>query len=379
MSLGSEHPREYFNRVATDIGRLDIRLIVLNHCLPDLPDLLDAAQAMAPISLFVPVPYSVNAQVLTRLMEKFPVETPRMETLIDHEALAAIVRPHLQTGRTAILEVGGYFAPALARLKAEFGERILGFVEDTEAGHRRYLRAEPLPYPVMSVARSPVKQQEDALVGPACAFSAEKLLKSRGMYLQARRCVIIGYGKVGRGAASALAGRHNSVTVYDINPIRRTVAMGDGFRIPDRDSALSTADLVFGCTGATSLHAEDFPRLKNGAILISCSSKRHEFDLTALARDYQRSEVAPHIDRYDRDGHTLYLLAGGAPVNFLDGGVGGPALPLVQAEILMATAALMDAPRESPAIAEIGEERRRRLAEIWIETFCDPKSGSYRA
>ncbi len=45
----------------------------------------------------------------------------------------------------------------------------------------------------------------------------------------------------------------------------------------------------------------------------------------------------------------------------------------------MATAALMDAPRESPAIAEIGEERRRRLAEIWIETFCDPKSGSYRA
>ena len=154
MSLGSEHPREYFNRVAADIGRLDIRLIVLNHCLPDLPDLLDAAQAMAPISLFVPVPYSVNAQVLTRLMEKFPVETPRMETLIDHEALAAIVRPHLQTGRTAILEVGGYFAPALARLKAEFGERILGFVEDTEAGHRRYLRAEPLPYPVMSVARS---------------------------------------------------------------------------------------------------------------------------------------------------------------------------------------------------------------------------------
>ena len=379
MSLGSEHPRAFFTRVAAEVAAPDLRLIVLNHALPDLPDWLEAANAIAPISLFVPVPYSVNPDVLARIAGRFEVATPSMEQLLDHATLAGILRPHLQSGRTAILEVGGYFAPALPRLRAEFGERILGFVEDTEAGHRRYVRAGVLPYPVMSVARSPVKQHEDSLVGPACAFSAERLLKARGMYLQARRCLVIGYGKVGRGAAASLAGRHNAVTVYDINPIRRTVAMGDGFRIPQREHALAQADLVFGCTGATSLHADDFPRLKNGAILISCSSKRHEFDLTALARDYQRSEVAPHIDRYDRDGHTLYLLAGGAPVNFLDGGVGGPALPLVQAEILMATAALMDAPRESPAIAEIGEERRRRLAEIWIETFCDPKSGSYRA
>lgn len=379
MSLGSEHPRAFFARVAAEVTLQDVKLIILNHALPDLPDLLEAANAIAPVSLFIPVPYSVNPEVLPRIAKNFPVATPSMEQLLDHETLAGIVRPHLQDGRTAILEVGGYFAPALPRLKAEFGERIIGFVEDTEAGHRRYLRAEPLPYPVMSVARSPVKQHEDSLVGPACAFSAERLLKSRSMYLQARRCLVLGYGKVGRGAASSLAGRHNAVTVYDMNPIRRTVAMGDGFRIPQREQALAQADLIFGCTGATSLHAADFPLLKSGAILVSCSSKRHEFDLAALNRDYARSEVAPSIDRFDRGDQTIYLLAGGAPVNFLDGGVGGPALPLVQAEILMAIGELLNAPRDNSRITEIGEDRRKRLAELWIDTFCDPKSGSYRA
>ncbi|BCW90636.1 S-inosyl-L-homocysteine hydrolase [Alphaproteobacteria bacterium SO-S41] len=379
MSLGSEHPKAFFARVAAEVGRLDMRLIVLNHSLPDLPDLLDAANAIAPISLFIPVPYSINAEVLPRIEQKFRVAKPKMEELLDHEALASVVRPYLQEGRTAILEVGGYFAPAMPRLKSEFGERILGFVEDTEAGHRRYVRAEPLVYPTLSVARSPVKQQEDSLVGPACTFSAERLLKSRGMYMHARRCLVIGYGKVGRGAAQSLAGRHNSVTVYDLNPIKRTVAMGDGFRIPEREQALAQADLIFGCTGATSLGAADFPLLKHGAILVSCSSKRHEFDLAALNRDYARTEIAPNIDRFDRGDQTLYLLAGGAPVNFLDGGVGGPALPLVQAEILMATAELLNTPRDRTTIAEIGEERRKRLADIWIDTFCDPRSGSYRA
>lgn len=38
-----------------------------------------------------------------------------------------------------LLDVGGYFAPALEDACARFSGRILGVVEDTENGVRRYL------------------------------------------------------------------------------------------------------------------------------------------------------------------------------------------------------------------------------------------------
>ena len=38
-----------------------------------------------------------------------------------------------------LLDVGGYFASVLPVLCDRFSGRILGVVEDTENGHRRYL------------------------------------------------------------------------------------------------------------------------------------------------------------------------------------------------------------------------------------------------
>ena len=53
-----------------------------------------------------------------------------------------------------MLDVGGYFAPALEDACARFTGRILGVVEYTENGLGRYLEAGKLPRPVFSVARS---------------------------------------------------------------------------------------------------------------------------------------------------------------------------------------------------------------------------------
>lgn len=63
------------------------------------------------------------------------------------------------------MEIGGYFAPVLQDLRTEFAQDFLGVVEDTEIGHRRYQEAQPLPCPVVSVARSTLKAAEDSLVG----------------------------------------------------------------------------------------------------------------------------------------------------------------------------------------------------------------------
>jgi adenosylhomocysteinase len=106
--------------------------------------------------------------------------------------------------RIALNEIGGYFAPFLNAIYAEMGGSIAGCVEDTQNGHVRYEQAKPLPCPVISVARSTLKEGEDTLVGPSCYFSVDRLMRTLGVLLAPRRALIIGYGKVGRGMAFAL-------------------------------------------------------------------------------------------------------------------------------------------------------------------------------
>lgn len=377
MSLISPARRAFFADVAAWVGRQADASIVITHLLPQRGEFLEALHRIAPIALVIPVPYSVHPPTLDEVAARYAVARPSLDEMLDPQHMSALIAPYLGGGPTALIEIGGYFASALDLLKARYGARILGCLEDTEAGHRRYDAAAPLPYPVVSVARSRLKQAEDALVGPSCVFSAERLLKGQGLYLHARRALVLGYGKVGRGAARALDGRDAPTSVFDVNPVQRALAMSEGFPIPEREAALANADIVFGCTGTTSVGPDELGLLKSGAILVSCSSKRVEFDVATLERDYARTPVAPHIDAYAKPGQTLYLLGGGAPLNFLDGGIGGPALSLVQAEIMAAVKTLAAAPAGG-AVAEVDAATRQHLAAMWCRAFSDPETGAYR-
>ncbi|BCW90635.1 S-inosyl-L-homocysteine hydrolase [Alphaproteobacteria bacterium SO-S41] len=377
MSLISPARRAFFADVAGWVGRQADASIVITHLLPQRGEFLDALNQVAPIAAVIPIPYSVHAETLELIRKSYPVAQPTLETMLDPQAMTDLIEPYLGKGRTALIEIGGYFAPALPLLKAKYGDRILGCLEDTEAGHRRYDAAAPLLYPCVSVARSKLKQAEDTLVGPSCVFSAERLLKGQGLYLHARRALVLGYGKVGRGAARALDGRDAPASVYDTNPVQRALAMSEGFPIPEREHALANADIVFGCTGTTSVGAAELAHLKSGAILVSCSSKRVEFDVVTLDRDYAKTNIAPHVDAYTKGDQTLYLLGNGAPLNFLDGGIGGPALSLVQAEIMAAVKTLATA-TPGGGVIEVDAPSKQHLAALWCRAFSDPVTGAYR-
>lgn len=78
-----------------------------------------------------------------------------------------------------MLDVGGYFAGVLDHLCAQFSGKIAGVVEDTENGHQRYAELDKLPCPVFSVARSPLKDPEDYLVGQSVVFSTDRRRRRR--------------------------------------------------------------------------------------------------------------------------------------------------------------------------------------------------------
>jgi adenosylhomocysteinase len=242
-------------------------------------------------------------------------------------------------------------------------------VEDTENGHRRYLEAGEPPVPVVSVARSPLKEPEDFLVGQSVVFSTEALMRSRGDIMQGRAALVIGFGKLGSSIARLLAAKGVQVTVHDVDPVRRTHALSQGFAVAShRCAALSAAGLVLCATGALALVGEDFPSLRNGAYVATVTSSEDELELAGLSNVYSHSMVAEHVSRYETTGHYFYLLNGGNAVNFLHGASVGPFIYLVQSELIAAVSMLAEGVRE-PGMHEVSDPDRADIAGIWLNYF----------
>jgi adenosylhomocysteinase len=368
----------FFESISSTVGSRKGQIIVLTHLLDDRPELLAALERIAPIAVIIAIPYSVHEATYEELKSRYTILRPSLDELRTREFILATLSSHLNSLPTCIVEIGGYFAPWLNEIRSEFGCKIIGFQEDTESGHRAYLTKQPLPYPVLSVARSPLKQAEDHLVGPSCCYSAEKILREQGVLLRNRSALVIGYGKVGRGTAQGLLQRGLPTQAFDIDPIRNTVAAGDGMLIPSESAIFETANIIFGCTGAQSLSRSDLARLQSGTFLVSCSSKDVEFDLNGLQEDYSSEKIGDNIELFQKDNQKLFLLAKGTPVNFLDNAVIGPALSLVQAEIIMSLGEIFDGKvKHSGEIEEASESTRKHIAKIWQEMFFDPKTGGY--
>jgi adenosylhomocysteinase len=382
MNLLYEMRRKFFMDIAAKVGPVrDSVQVVITHFLPDRPELLEAFSAVSPIAALVAIPYSIVPDVLQQLKGLYNVLTPTLAELRDQTYMLALVRKVVDDhpGKRIIFnEIGGYFAPFLNAIAAEFGAKVVGCVEDTQNGHVRYENARPLPYPVISVARSTLKEGEDTLVGPSCYFSTDRLMRALGVILSPRRALIVGYGKVGRGMAFSLQDNGCTPLVYDINPIRNGVAHGDGMFIPERLQALQGCDIIFGCTGVTSVGGPDFELLDEGCFLVSCSSKDVEFDLKTLNQDFTKTNLIPKVDKFTskKTGRSIYLLGEGTPINFLDGAVFGPALTLVQAEIIVAVRAVVDLVATGE-LTELDIGSRKNIAGAWQAAFIDPKTGSF--
>ena len=372
---------DYFNKIAKSIASQDAQFIIVTHILFDRPEFLQAIKSIANISLIVAIPYSLNQQAYQNLNSIYPIITPTLEELSNPEYLLKNTVPKLDLAKPVIiLEIGGYYAQVIKRLVKEFNVNLLGVVEDTEIGHREYekLDHKNFPCPVISVARSSLKRAEDFLIGQACLFSTEKLVRQTGFLIDGKSVLVTGFGKIGRGAAHALARRRCHVSVYDIDPAKRIEAISEGFLIPDKKETLKKADMIFGTTGKQSINAEDFKYIKNGALLVSCSSKNVEFDLTYLKANYTATPVFEHYVKYENENNFVYLLADGRPINFLDGSALGPVLALVQSEIIFAINEVITLNNEGKrGLFELSHKGRTILADEWIKHFCNPITGHY--
>jgi adenosylhomocysteinase len=343
---------------------------VTTHILRDRPFFLEAVSTIADIVSLTPKPKSIHRETLSWLEGQYPVYHLSRDDLEAPNTLLNMV-DCVKHSSIIFSDIGGYYSHALLHVVNNAKGRIKGVVEDTENGHLRYSHiAENIATPIVSVARSPLKNPEDFLVGQSIVFSAEALIREQGDILQGRRAVVIGYGKLGRSIAATLREKHVETLVYDQDRVKLIEALSHGFHVSEvLQRALNSAGLVFCATGNMALRHHDFRYVLSGAYVATATSSDDELETRWLEEHYARRRVADFISEYYHDGHRLYLLNHGQAVNFLHGAVVGPFIYLIQAEILTSIILLAQGQTYRAGLQENARDIRGRIADLWISEF----------
>jgi adenosylhomocysteinase len=357
-------------------------LVVVQHVLPNTIPLFRALRAHFHIGAIIPKPRSIDASSLDQMENSeppIPILHCNRRQLLDRAYIANnIVRP-AGPRSLVLLDIGGYFAESIEILREIAGERLAGIVEDTENGHQKYdAYVEPLkqkkgelPCPVFSVARSPLKEPEDYLVGQAILYSAERVLREHNTLLTNKIVLVIGYGKIGKSIANSLAVRNVTVWVYDRDPIRCAQALAHGFHVPEREFGISQANLIIGATGNKSLSEPDFLNLRPYSFVCAVTSADDEFDFGNLRNEISHRTASNGTEIYYNGDRLFHLLNQGNAINFAHGAVLGTYIYLVACEIIACVL----------KIARIGNDYRRDrimtlttterqvVADRWVREF----------
>jgi adenosylhomocysteinase len=344
--------------------------VLITHVLSTAESYIRSVNEVFRIVLVIAIPYSANLATIRALQASgIPVYLPES---IDETFLCAgeKIRQILEQDETPLLvqEVGGYLAGCTNKLSCF--SHFLGIVEDTNNGYWRYQLAGMHSMPILSMAQSPIKDIEDTVIGDSVIYSTERIFREEfNAIIQGVTSGVIGYGKIGTSTAIALKGRESSVSIYDIDPAKCIRARLEGHRVAPLKNILSESDLIIGCTGKTSVRAEDIRYIRDHAVLVSASAKSEEFDLFSFATECKREEINSVVWRYmQKDGRCFYLLNQGTPVNFRDRSILGYVLDMIYSELFLCMYSVAY-DSLSPGLQHSPISIHTKVARTWLEVY----------
>jgi adenosylhomocysteinase len=197
---------------------------------------------------------------------------------------------------------------------------LRGGTEETTSG--RILLAplrDRLRMPILVINDSPIKQfaENRHAVGQS---TIESFMRLTNMATNGRRVVVLGYGGVGKGLAINFRNNHARVSVLEPDPVLRMEALWDGFAVPEREAALSEADIVLTSTAATGVIGPgDLAVLRDGVILANVGHLPVEIDVPGMLASPLLAASEPADDGITTlrltDGRAIHLLTDGHMVN----------------------------------------------------------------
>ncbi|MBK7859106.1 MAG: NAD-binding protein [Archangiaceae bacterium] len=338
------------------------RLLWVSHLLQDIVPMafaLKDASVNIKNTTVVGSPYGSNPAVAATLRDLgFSVHVPelseagyRAEVKRGLDQAVQALRESRDDAPLLVMDDGGLTTVLLHEdpAYADLLDRIR-IVEQTTGG---ILLAEEhaLKTSVLAVARARSKAVEGEGVGQVIAEKIVRRVDRSAHGLKGKRIVVLGNGPIGHGIIETTHAAGASVTLIDPNP-EAAKEVPDGVKaVTDparwqraRAAALAEADIVVGATGRNSLSLDDLLSLKDGATLVSASSKRREFPMAELEQVARREALPEHNPlvrmasaQYLHHGKRLVVLGDGWPLNF-DGGVAS----LPAARIALTDAAMLD-------------------------------------
>lgn len=353
-----------------------LSFIVVAHIVPTLPFFLRALNKWGNVSVVVPKSSKSNDKVLKEnigskenpvLIEKILLDEvkdlgkeKKREWFKNEKNIELFLKRDVKAGKFLIIDIGGYFAPLQHYIHEKFNGNFLGIVEDTENGHQKYEEAlkkngDKTCAPIISVARSELKETEDYNVGKSIVEASDAILRKNSHTILERMKIVgvIGFGKIGRSIALHLRQKNlRNIIVYDINPITQAKASSLGFKVVNKTKLLRKSDMIFCATGRLSLSGIDFFILKDNVFISSCTSADDEFNKELFdkiaSRDHEKEKESKerNISKYRYSNHyskkVVNLLHDGDAVNFVFDAVNGPYIYSVQASLILAASYLVN-------------------------------------
>lgn len=190
-------------------------------------------------------------------------------------------------------------------------------------------------WPVVDVAGStPKRVLEPPFIGAAVCHALRHRLGSKVHASPHDRCLLLGYGAIGRQVAAFVHSEFGFVKdrIHVHDPVETAMqnAVKNGFTPFDRHSPSNRFRLVIGCSGRASFKLGDHVMLEDGAFLASATSgtvelSREQFielaesspydDIWIVKGDLDEQNVHSDIEFHFIDRNVTFL-NGGFPINF---------------------------------------------------------------
>jgi len=297
-----------------------IRIGACLHVTSETANLMRTLQAGgADVVLAASNPLSTQDDVAAALVTEYGIATyarrgEDRDTYYRHLNAVADTRPQLT------MDDGCDLVSLLHQERPAQVAEVMAGTEETTTGVIR-LRAMAadgaLGYPVIAVNEALTKHLFDNRYGTGQS-TLDGIVRATNLLIAGRNVAIAGYGWVGRGIASRMAGHGAHVAVVEVDPVRALEALMDGFQVMTAGQAAAWGDLFVTATGNINVfRREHFEAMKDGAVLANSGHFDAELDLTALramAEGHVR-EVRDNVQEFEVGGKRLHLVAEGRLVN----------------------------------------------------------------
>ncbi len=195
---------------------------------------------------------------------------------------------------------------------------LIGVSEETTTGVHRLYKMEKegeLLFPAINVNDSVTKSKFDNLYG--CRESlVDGIKRATDVMIAGKKCVVLGYGDVGKGCVQAFKGLGATMYIVEIDPIIALQGAMEGYQVVTMDEACKFGDIFVTCTGNVGvITREHMDQMKNEAIVCNIGHFDSEIEIARL-KDLRWEEIKPQVDHVGwPDGKRIIILAKGRLVN----------------------------------------------------------------